>query len=243
MITTGWVRAGAEFAAVSLGIAAGAYLMRVAATWWRYGQTRPRAGYDRHSLTDRFMPRYEVEERHQIRVLAPAEVAFDAAKVLNLNQSATIRAIFKARELILQAPPGSMSLPAALLAQAKALGWGVLAEIPGREIVMGAVTQPWKPEVRFRSVAPAEFARFCEPGYVKIIWTLGAKPLGLSTSLAHTETRVVSTDSTARKRFRRYWSFFSPGIVLIRRIGLLLVKKDAERRYSEARRAAPETVR
>ena len=94
-----------------------------------------------------------------------------------------------------------------------ALGWGVLAEIPGREIVVGAVTRPWMAQVVFRALPPDEFARFHEPGYVKIVWTLRADPIGADESVFRTETRAAATDPSARIKFRRYWSFFSPGIV------------------------------
>jgi len=57
-------------------------------------------------------------------------------------------------------------------------------------------------------------------------------------SLARTETRVMTTDPAARRKFRRYWSIFSPGIVLIRRVALRLTKLDAERRARERRRTA-----
>ena len=49
------------------------------------------------------------------------------------------------------------------MARLYAIGWGVLAEVPGREIVMGAVTQPWLADVVFRPIPPEEFASFHEP--------------------------------------------------------------------------------
>jgi hypothetical protein len=119
------------------------------------------------------------------------------------------------------------------LCQASAWGWGVLAEMPGREIVFGAVTQPWLTNPVFRALAPGEFEAFHEPGYVKIAWTLRADPLNAAHSLVRTETRAASTDPVSRAKFRRYWSFLSPGIILIRRIGLRLVKAKAERRVRE----------
>jgi hypothetical protein len=116
------------------------------------------------------------------------------------------------------------------VAVTKELGWGVLADGPSHEIVMGAVTQPWKANVVFRSLPPDEFAAFSEPGYVRIAWTLRADAISDTPSVARTETRVVATDAEARRKFRWYWARFSPGIVLIRAISLRLVKKDAERR-------------
>ena len=114
------------------------------------------------------------------------------------------------------------------IAQMRAIGWGVLAETAGREIVMGAITQPWQADVTFVPLDPAEFAAFREPGYVKIVWNLRVDPDGPDRAIFHTETRAIATDATARARFRNYWAFVSPGVWLIRRISLGLVKRDAE---------------
>jgi len=57
-----------------------------------------------------------------------------------------------------------------------------------------------------------------------------ADPAGDLRSVFRTETRVVATDPGARTKFRRYWSFVSPGIVLIRWLMLGPVKAEAEAR-------------
>jgi hypothetical protein len=110
------------------------------------------------------------------------------------------------------------------------LGWGLLGEVPGREIVVGAVTKPWEPNVVFKALPPAAFAGFSEPGHVKIVWSLRADPDGAGRSIFRTETRAIATDPVARTRFRRYWSFASPGIGLIRRLLLPPLKAEAEGR-------------
>ena len=73
--------------------------------------------------------------------------------------------------------------------------------------------------------------QFQEPGYVKIIWTLRANPDRNGQSIFRTETRAVATDVEARRKFRRYWAFLSPGIIAIRRVMLPAVKAEAERRW------------
>jgi hypothetical protein len=78
---------------------------------------------------------------------------------------------------------------------------------------------------------------FDEPDSVKIAWTLRAEPDGDHASTLYTETRVATTDASARRKFRRYWSFFSPGIILIRYEMLRVASAEAERRYV-GRRAA-----
>ena len=86
----------------------------------------------------------------------------------------------------------------------------------------------------FRTLTPDEFAAFREPDYVKIAWTLRADPAGATASVFRTETRAVATDAAARRKFRPYWCFLSPGIILIRRMMLLPLKKEAERRARAA---------
>jgi hypothetical protein len=84
-------------------------------------------------------------------------------------------------------------------------------------------------QVVFRALPPDAFASFHEPGYAKIVGTVRADPVGRTESVFKTETRVATTDPVARQKFRRYWSVFSPGIVLIRLISLRLMKERAER--------------
>lgn len=109
------------------------------------------------------------------------------------------------------------------------IGWGILAEEPDREIVLGAVTRPWEANPVFRSVPGGEFAAFDEPGYVKIAFTLRADAVGNTASVFRTETRAVATDARARTLFRRYWALVSPGVALIRVAMLKPVKAAAER--------------
>jgi hypothetical protein len=233
----GWVAAGA-------GLAAASYAAYVATAWYRYGYvTHQSSGEDTDMLLDQFMPAYDVAERHQVRITAPAHITLEAATEMDLQQSAIVRGIFKAREWIMRGHPARDPDTRALLSQMRAIGWGVLAEIPGREIVMGAVTQPWMADVVFRALPPEQFAAFREPDYVKIVWTLRADSLGAAESIFRTETRAVATDPTARAKFRRYWSFVSPGIILIRWMSLGPLKSEAERRARAATGGTQETGR
>jgi hypothetical protein len=223
---------------------AAAYGVYVCRTWLRYGRRlRPPGNQEADPLLDRFMPEYEVVERHSSPVRAPAEVTLAAACNMDFEGSRLVRTIFKGRELLLRARPSGKTLPRGLVAKTKALGWGVLAEVPGREIVMGAVTQPWAANVVFRAFAPEKFASFQEPGYVKIVWTLRADPVTATKSLFRTETRVLPCGPVARSKFRKYWSFLSPGIILIRLAMLGSLKREVERRAREAEHVESDPVR
>jgi len=207
-----------------------AYATLIARAWRRYGTPPPPGAGDRDALLDRFMPVYDVVERHRIFVAAPAATVLAAAKDQDLMQSPLTRAIFRTREVVLGASPDDRTRPRGLLAAMRSFGWGVLAEQPEREIVVGAVTQPWEANVTFRSLPPDQFAAYNEPDGVKIVWTLRADPIGDHHSIFMTETRAVATDQAARDRFRRYWAFASPGIAAIRWLSLKPLKQEAERR-------------
>jgi hypothetical protein len=213
-----------------VGLAAAAYAGWVGATWFRYGRRGRAPAGPRDRLLDGFMPEYDVAERHFAYIAAPPEVALRAAEETDLAASPFIRAIFRARAAFLGARPDDTPRPRGLLALTQSIGWSVLAEVPGREVVMGAVTQPWMPNVVFRALPPDAFRDFQEPGYVKIAWTLRADPAGPEHSVFRTDTRAVATDAAARTRFRWYWARFSPGIILIRRLMLNQLRKEAERR-------------
>jgi hypothetical protein len=212
---------------VGLATIAGAGLM--ARNWYRFGARREDGRAD--PLLDRFMPVYDVREYHEIEVEAPVAETYAAARELDIRRSGLVRAIFRGRELLMHAKGERENVSRPLVRECLALGWGLLSEEPGRELVMGAVTRPWEPNVRFWSLPPDEFAAFGAPGYAKIAWTLGAGEAGTGASVAHTETRVLLTDAAARSRFRRYWALVSPGVVLIRRESLRIVKADAEQRF------------
>ncbi|HET6983388.1 MAG TPA: hypothetical protein VFI53_14690 [Myxococcaceae bacterium] len=218
-----WIAAGA-------GIAGAMYASYVAFTWARYGRRKPARGVSADALLDAFMPRYDVCERHAIDLPTPAEVTLLAAKNLDLDRSPLVQVIFRGRELILGSQPDTTTRPEGLLELTKSLGWGVVAETP-REIVMGAVTRPWEPNPVFRALSPTEFAAFAEPGWVKIVWTLRADPSDDGGSTFRTETRAVATDVQARRKFRWYWSFLSPGIILIRLLLRRALPAEADRAW------------
>jgi hypothetical protein len=181
-------------------------------------------------LIDAFLPVAEHGSRHEILVRAPAEVVLDVACTADMQANPLVRGIFRLRELLLR----SKSLPReprGLLDETLSLGWGLLAHRPARAIVVGAVTQPWQPDVVFRSVPPERFRSFAEPGMVKIVWTLEAEPIGPALARFRTETRVVATDAEARRKFGHYWRVFGAGILLIRFLLLPRLRRDAERRY------------
>ena len=68
---------------------------------------------------------------------------------------------------------------------------------------------------------------------MKIVWTLRATRW-VPPNRSSFETRAVTTDRASRAKFRRDWSFLSPGIILIRWLSLGPLKVEAERRARES---------
>ncbi len=162
---------------------------------------------------------------------APAELALEVAEALDLLSLPAIRGIFRLRSMLLRADTPPPRWPRGLVAEMTAIGWGVLGERPGREIVLGTVTRPWEGNVRMTPIPPDRFAAFAEPDLVKIAWTLEVEPEGPDRSRLRTETRAAATDDGARRRFRRYWRRVVPGVVLFRWLALRGARREAERRH------------
>lgn len=206
--------------------AAAAGTLHLVRAWAGYGRPKLRP----NPLLDPFMPNPEVAERHEVGVRAPADVTLAAVRAVDLWDSPVAQAIFRGRRVLMGVHSSTARTPTPFLAEVEALGWGLLAQVPGRGVAYGSVTKPWEPEPRFRGVAPADFAAFDEPGYAKIVWSLQVDPVNGQACRLSTETRVATTDAGSRARFRRYWTVLSVGILLLRVIMLRQVQQAAERR-------------
>lgn len=186
------------------------------------------------SPLDPFIPRYDIREYHTIRVDAPAGLAWEAAQAFDFEAVPLIRAIIRLRLLFL-GTARTVREPKPFLQESRAMGWGTLVDEPGQLYVAGAFCQPWIGDVKFEPVPPGEFATRQPPSRVKIAWTLQVEPLGPASSRVSTETRAVTTDDDARRRFGRYWRWARFGIVTIRWVMLPRIKREAERAWRDAR--------
>ncbi|MEI9811525.1 MAG: hypothetical protein WDO18_02100 [Acidobacteriota bacterium] len=207
-------------AAAALGYGALVHYARL-----QFGRTKSRWP---DALFDSLLPLYDVQEQHQIRIAAPVHVTWATAQAMNLDQLAIVRLLVRIRSLAMGKLPQPPDPAGGLIDASKKIGWGWLAEEPEHEVLMGAVTQPWHGKVIFRPLSPEAFVAFRDPNFVKIAWNLRVDADGAG-SILRTETRVQPTDDEARGRFRRYWSFIFPGVVLIRFALLREIKNRSER--------------
>jgi hypothetical protein len=187
-------------------------------------------GFSGSGLIESFISYADVAESHEIVVRAPADLVFDVARNLDLLSLPIVSAIFRLREKLFRSKSEPRSHRQGLVAETMALGWGVLVERPHRELVVGAVTQPWVGDVKFRPIPPEQFASFAEPDLVKIAWTLEVDPVERGLTRFRTQTRVLATDENARRKFRRYWRLTGAGIILIRWLANRAIRRESEGR-------------
>jgi hypothetical protein len=179
---------------------------------------------------ERFIPHYDVRERFETTIRASPDVVMDVAAHFDLQSRPAVKAIFWLRDKVTRAARSAPRKPQGILEETRALGWGLLAEQPGRFVVCGAICQPWLPNVRFSAIAPDQFAMYAQGDQVKIVWTLEAAEIAPGLTRFGQETRAVATDEQARLKFHRYWRWARFGIIAIRLLMLPAVRREAERR-------------
>ena len=107
-------------------------------------------------------------------------------------------------------------------------GWVVLRDEPGVEFLAGLVGQFWHRDYGIVRVSPEEFASFDRPGYAKTVAGFALHPHGEGRTLLTYESRTVTTDAAARRRFAAYWLVLRPFVRLMMRGALVAMKRQAE---------------
>lgn len=197
-------------------------------------------------LIDEVLPDFDTTIIEHIVIDAPCDVVHEAARDMDFLQvhSPIVDTVMFVRGLpervgrrlgrsARPGPPPAMRLadffddagdPDALE------GWVGVGEVPGRELVFGAIGKVWQPDIEWRSVAADEFGEFSEPGYAKIAAGFSVRDYGSGRTLLSYEARTVGTGTTARRMFLRYWWLVRPFVRLVMRAAVATVKDLAESR-------------
>jgi hypothetical protein len=188
-------------------------------------------------LIDHFLPRYDVTEIQELSVDAPPEVTYPAIRETDLRDP-LIGTLFAVRELparlarrmrgeVRGPPPATFTFNDLTKPE---MGFMLLAEEPGVELVVASVGRFWRRDYGWHSVAPDRFVDFDEPGYAKLAISFRVQRTGADRSLLRYEARTATTDDVARTRFRRYWRVIRPGVAIVMRRTLKRIRAEAERR-------------
>jgi hypothetical protein len=212
-------RQGALLAAIGAGIA-------ILALFWPPSTVRT----ERPTLLlDRFLPEFQFSERHERRVRASPDKIFGAIRAVTADDIAlfrTLTAIRNPGRLFEKQPEGILN-PShrPVLDVARRSGFVELAELPGRELVIGIYVV--RPPAGIRP-SPESFAALGLPGYAKAAMNFRVEPGADGTCLLTTQTRVFATDGWTALRFAPYWRLIYPGSSLLRRTWLAAIARRAE---------------
>ncbi|MEV3991407.1 hypothetical protein AB0J57_21110 [Streptomyces sp. NPDC049837] len=184
---------------------------------------------------DHWLPDAHWSTHHDRAVAAPVPEVATAARQVTFRDTWVMRPLMAVRTLpsLLLGHTGRevVEKDSDTIRGMTKLGFIVLDNVPGGELVLGFVGQPWKPSLVkavIPGLSPEEYLAFDRPGYVKGVSAVWAEPEGTGSRL-HTETRVYATDPYAARRFKPYWRVIEPFSGLMRRDLLAAVARRAER--------------
>jgi hypothetical protein len=168
----------------------------------------------------RHLPKPRHLEIHRITVAAPPDAAWPVARHVDGSQIPWIRFIFDLRELpskLLGIRPPSERDRRLGVDQVidNGKGFFLLEEVPGVEVVIGAVGQFWHLEIPFAQVSPRDFASFAEPGWGKLAWAIRVEPFGSGSAIVF-ELRTSATDEASWHQLDRYFHAIGVASHLIR---------------------------
>ena len=178
-------------------------------------------------LIDAFVPTDHFHETHWERIRATPREIFAAIHAVRPNEVHGFVPILWARSPGMRRPSAAL-MRRPILELMKGQHFVVLAEQPGREIVVGTIGQYWANRtVPLRTAT--QFRTFKDPRYAKVAMNVRVRDEGNGWCKVITETRVLCIDMHARKKFDAYWRVIYPGSALLRGQWLAAIKRRAER--------------
>jgi hypothetical protein len=182
------------------------------------------------SKLDEFAPIYQFSETASIPVRAPADRVYDAIFRVSAAEVPFYRALAWVRRGGASGPETVLNPPddEPLVRVATRTSFMTLAEVPGREFVMGAIVMAPEGVRLAAGPTPESFRDLRHPGFAKAMMSFTIEPQGPGLCLLRTETRVHATDPASRDVFTRYWRVIAPGSLLIRYMWLRAIKVRAE---------------
>ena len=181
-------------------------------------------------LIDSFAPNPDAVETHSISITASGDVVYKTLWTGDLGGSFIIKALLGLRSLpeIALHPRRSWRRSRKITLQTLIdAGFGMLAEDPDQEIVLGVSGKFWRPTGNLSPFKREDFDRPVPAGIAQAVWNFSVKEDEPGRTILSTETRIVCGDDQSRQRFRVYWFFVRPFSGLIRRLMLRAVRRQA----------------
>lgn len=179
---------------------------------------------------DAFMPIYQFEERFEIPVRATRDRVYRAVLDVSADEIPFYRTLAWIRRGTASGPESVLNPPdgVPLITVATRTSFVKLADMPGQELVIGAVVIA-PPGVRLAVASdPSSFMALDQEGFAKAAIAFLITPQADGWTMLRTDTRVWATDPESRDRFARYWRVIAPGSALTRLMWLRAIKVRAE---------------
>ena len=172
-------------------------------------------------MHEHLIPLPRKHEVETIDLAAPPAAVWEHIRHVDLGDTLFTRALFALRTLPSRLGGASVE-PLRLRiddlhSTPEQPGFQLLGEVPGHELTVGAIGKVWQLDIPFLHVEGADaFARFAEPGWIKVAWAIRLEPLGDAGTRLFFDLRVDATDEASWAKFTRYWRVIGPGSHFIR---------------------------
>jgi hypothetical protein len=184
----------------------------------------------RVSKLDEWMPRWQVGERHVLKIAASPAKVFAAIHEVRADEILLFRTLTAIRRCGGTGPESILNAPEQkpLLDVATQTTFILLDDMAPRELVIGTVIAAPRAVRASGRLEPDLFRRTLPPGVVLATMNFLVTPSEDGGSTVATETRVCANSPAAVRRFGIYWRLIHPGSDLIRRMWLRAIALRAE---------------
>jgi hypothetical protein len=179
-------------------------------------------------LIDSFAPNPDVVETHSIAINASGDAVYEILWTADLGGSLVIKLLLGLRSLPGFVSRGFRELPQKQKITLQTLidsGFGILAEKPREEIVLGVCGKFWQPISNLSPFRREDFEGPVPEGSARAVWNFSIREGSTGRTVLSTETRVTCGDAESRRKFLVYWFFVRPFSGLIRLLMLRAVKQ------------------
>jgi hypothetical protein len=168
-------------------------------------------------LIDDWLPSYDESEFHAREVDASPQAVEAVLRDLKPGDLPLTRLLMGLRLLpgLLTGRRSARTPSRPLLDGVLKMGFVLLAEQPGEQVVFGVAGRPRGDGIDRLDGAQA-FRAYDRPASVRAAWDFVLTPIADGRTRLSTETRIAGTDADGTRTFRRYWRIVHPGSALIR---------------------------
>jgi hypothetical protein len=176
---------------------------------------------------ERWLPRFDASADYSTIIHASPQRVYDVARHADFGGSLITRILFSLRSFDFTLSRTVNVLKPSFDGLIEN-GFILLEENPPNEIVLGLVGKFWTASGCVQKITADEFKKFEQSGFAKVACNFLLTPQTDGTTILSTETRILCTDGSSKKKFLRYWFFIGPFSGLIRREMLRSIKKKVE---------------